>query len=642
MTADPITAVLDQLAEHTEQIIRLDAREAEHFTAITGRLTELTDLITGIGQTLQDDTPALTRLEALDRQVTDLAAQLTGRRRSRRLPARSPRHHGGSSPPTNARNRSPGCGPGSSRSTGPATVTWPPPSAPAGPPTTCACTAWTSCPACGRSCTCSHRTTGLLSGQAEYQARILPALAAQLMTETSSCGHPRNRAPGPAPVERAMTDAILRQALAYARRGWPVFPCLPGQKIPATRHGFRDATTDEQQITDWFGRSAGWNLAIATGAPGPDVLDVDQHGPAGNGYAAFTRLRRAGLADGAAAYVRTPSGGMHAYFTGSDQHNGRLPSHHLDFRSAGGYILAPPSQVDGQPYQLIKKAPRPRRSGLGRGHPAARTPAAAAPSPATPGSRPRPDPPGPVGRQPARRKPQRGLFWAANRALDADHAADLSPLAVAARQAGLGDKEITRTLDSARRTGQNHAHPRDRQAEAGAAGISTATQPAQGTTHDPAPGRPGSHRRHPRHDPRHRAACPRRRGRNPAAAPRPARDGPRLGPHRPRPRRPRDDHPRPRPRQRHDHQPAAAQCHRRPLRRLVGQARPRTHPRRTRRRQHRPPPRPRRQLVRRRRPRRRPARHPRLPAPQRLAARHRHRHRPRHLPARRHHRKRRA
>ena len=55
-----------------------------------------------------------------------------------------------------------------------------------------------------------------------------------------------------------------------------------------------------------------------------------------------------------------------------------------------------------------------------------------------------------------------GLFWAANRALDADHAADLSPLAVAARQAGLGDKEITRTLDSARRTGQN----RDHQAEA--------------------------------------------------------------------------------------------------------------------------------------------------------------------------------
>ena len=166
-----------------------------------------------------------------------------------------------------------------------------------------------------------------------------------------------------------MTDATLRQALAYARHGWPVFPCLPGQKIPATQHGYLDATTDEQQITEWFGRGFSWNLAIATGAPGPDVLDVDQHGEAGNGYPAFATLERAGLVDGAAAYVRTPAGGMHAYFTGTDQHNGRLPSHHLDFRSQGGYILAPPSQVDGKPYRLIKKLGGHGSPGLGRGHP---------------------------------------------------------------------------------------------------------------------------------------------------------------------------------------------------------------------------------------------------------------------------------
>ena len=61
------------------------------------------------------------------------------------------------------------------------------------------------------------------------------------------------------------------------------------------------------------------------------------------------------MVDGAVAYVRTPAGGMHAYCTGSDQHNGRLPSHHLDFRSHGGYILAPPSQIDSKPYRLIKK-----------------------------------------------------------------------------------------------------------------------------------------------------------------------------------------------------------------------------------------------------------------------------------------------
>ena len=45
-----------------------------------------------------------------------------------------------------------------------------------------------------------------------------------------------------------------------------------------------------------------------------------------------------------------------------------------------------------------------------------------------------------------------GLFWAANRALETNPGADLSQLADAARQAGLPDAEITRTLDSARRT----------------------------------------------------------------------------------------------------------------------------------------------------------------------------------------------
>jgi hypothetical protein len=58
-----------------------------------------------------------------------------------------------------------------------------------------------------------------------------------------------------------------------------------------------------------------------------------------------------------------------------------------------------------------------------------------------------------------------GLFWAANRALEADPAADLSSLAAAARQAGLGDREITRTLDSARSTGHNRPHQPDHQAE---------------------------------------------------------------------------------------------------------------------------------------------------------------------------------
>jgi bifunctional DNA primase/polymerase-like protein len=261
-------------------------------------------------------------------------------------------------------------------------------------------------------------------------------------------------------------DETLARALACARRGWPVFPCQPGQKIPATRHGYLDATTDEQQVTRWFTAYPDRNLALATGAPGPDVLDVDQHGPAGNGFAAFSRLWAAGLLDGAAAYVRTPSGGLHAYFTGTGQRSGHLAGQHLDFRSAGGYVLVPPSQVGGKPYQLVKTTEG--RGGLDWAAVARLLQPERHQQPAPP----RHDPDGDLDRLAswvARQEEgnrNAGLFWAANRALEADQAADLSPLAAAARQAGLGQREIGRTLDSARRTGGPRPFQPDHEAEA--------------------------------------------------------------------------------------------------------------------------------------------------------------------------------
>jgi hypothetical protein len=262
-------------------------------------------------------------------------------------------------------------------------------------------------------------------------------------------------------------NGTLRQALAFAERGWPVFPCQPGQKLPATRHGFWDATTDPAQITRWFGWHPHWNLAVATGSPGPDVLDVDQHGPAGNGFGTFNRLRRAGLLDCVSAYVRTPSGGLHAYFTGTAQRNGHLPGHHIDFRSAGGYILTPPSQVQGRPYQLIRTLDRSGELNW------ATVSQLLEPARETGHAEPRPEPDsGQVDRLASWLARQQqgnrnaGLFWAANRALEANHAADLSPLAMAARQAGLGEPEITRTLDSARKTRESRPFQPHPEAEA--------------------------------------------------------------------------------------------------------------------------------------------------------------------------------
>ena len=133
----------------------------------------------------------------------------------------------------------------------------------------------------------------------------------------------------------------------------------------------------------------------------------------------------------------------------------------------GGYILAPPSDVDGQPYQVIRTAQADGALNW-----------ATVTTLLEPRRQPRRTQPGPApGRDlghlarwvAAQAEGNRnvGLFWAANRALDADPAADLSPLAAAARQAGLGEPEITRTLDSARNRGRTRTPAPGYQPEAG-------------------------------------------------------------------------------------------------------------------------------------------------------------------------------
>jgi len=253
-------------------------------------------------------------------------------------------------------------------------------------------------------------------------------------------------------------DRNLRAAQAYARAGWPVFPLIPGEKVPLSRtHGFQDASTEPERIAGWWGRNPDRNVGIATGAPGPDVLDVDQHGEAGNGFGAFQRLQRAGLVTGASALVRTPSGGFHAYYAGTDQRSGKLPAHHLDFRAQGGYIVAPPSRVGGKEYELdarpggvaaldwdaVRQLLQPERE-----RQALRGPERTGDRPAD------------VARLAAFVARQEhgnrndGLFWAACRAHEAgllDDAAAAEELVAAALRSGLrgGEREARRTIASA-------------------------------------------------------------------------------------------------------------------------------------------------------------------------------------------------
>jgi hypothetical protein len=240
---------------------------------------------------------------------------------------------------------------------------------------------------------------------------------------------------------------LLAAALAYASAGWPVFPCRPDAKVPATRHGCKDATTSPATIHAWWQRTV-CNVAIATGAPGPDVLDVDVH-PTGSGWTGYERLNSAGMITGALRMVRTRSGGLHVYFAGTTQRNSSLPGAHLDFRAEGGYVLAPPSTVEGAPYELLFShddrhqtfdwnaavellAPAAtRRYGRGGSGTAGLVAFVAR---LEEGER------------------NRGLFWAACRAVEEGHAEVLDNLVAAAIATGLSKTEATRTVASAART----------------------------------------------------------------------------------------------------------------------------------------------------------------------------------------------
>ncbi|HUK67444.1 MAG TPA: bifunctional DNA primase/polymerase [Streptosporangiaceae bacterium] len=164
-------------------------------------------------------------------------------------------------------------------------------------------------------------------------------------------------------IVRGDPAGCLTAALTYAAAGWPVFPCQPRRKTPFPRsRGFKDATTDPGRLRAWWARWPDANVAVATGEPAVDVLDVDVK-PGVDGYVALGRLRRAGLVTGAQALARTRSGGLHIYFAGSGQKSGARDKIGLDFRACGGYVLVPPSWVDSD-----DKGPAGRYEWIDRRH----------------------------------------------------------------------------------------------------------------------------------------------------------------------------------------------------------------------------------------------------------------------------------
>jgi Bifunctional DNA primase/polymerase, N-terminal len=143
---------------------------------------------------------------------------------------------------------------------------------------------------------------------------------------------------------------MLDAALRYADNGWPVFPLIANGKTPATGHGFKDASTDESRIREWFGNGRRCNLGIATGN-GLVVIDVDVKGGV-DGFATLARIESEMGPLGDTRTAATPSGGRHLYFATTEQVTSSAGAlgPGLDVRGEGGYVVAPPSTINGSPY----------------------------------------------------------------------------------------------------------------------------------------------------------------------------------------------------------------------------------------------------------------------------------------------------
>ena len=150
-------------------------------------------------------------------------------------------------------------------------------------------------------------------------------------------------------------EALRLSALHYARTyGLKVLPLAPGRKVPiggrccngAHARGCLDATGDVRLIERMWREHPTANVGIATGHR---VDVVDQDGPRGAvSWAVIGRAEAWPEVLGVVTTVR--DGGVHRYVAATGDGNGASVAPGLDYRGQGGYVVAPPSMVDGKRY----------------------------------------------------------------------------------------------------------------------------------------------------------------------------------------------------------------------------------------------------------------------------------------------------
>lgn len=153
-------------------------------------------------------------------------------------------------------------------------------------------------------------------------------------------------------------------ALACASLGWRVLPLSRDSKKPVMRAWPERATTDPDEILDWWSASGQYAGCITGVATGPEsgifVLDVDHHARDGapNGFDTLAALEAEHGPLPKTFRVRTPSGGAHLYFRypTDGRHVITKPNTcgpGLDTRGLGGQVVAPATWIGAGEYQVV-------------------------------------------------------------------------------------------------------------------------------------------------------------------------------------------------------------------------------------------------------------------------------------------------
>lgn len=150
-------------------------------------------------------------------------------------------------------------------------------------------------------------------------------------------------------------------ALEYANGGLAVFPCSKSKR-PITPRGFHDASTDPNQIAQWWEQYPNASIGTPTGGRS-FVLDVGQP----DGPNSLTQLETKFGSLPPTLEQQTGGNGRHLFFLmpkGNEVRNSASKiGKGIDIRGKGGYVILPPSSHDsGNKYrwtfpQALAEAP---------------------------------------------------------------------------------------------------------------------------------------------------------------------------------------------------------------------------------------------------------------------------------------------